>query len=238
MQSRWLSPLLLGLTLAVSAVPVQADERVPTVSVVGYGEVRAQPDKALLRVSVERKANTVKAAEALVKPRVEALIKALLALKVAPEDIDSAQVQVRPEMRWDKAQERSVPDGYVVQREIQIELRDLTLLGPVLSALHEAEMDRIQPPTLGLHDRPAIERRALGLAAEDGRAQAEALAVALGLRLGRVLSVEAHGGGSAPPVMPMMRMSADMESGNAAEAITVGEMTVEQRVTLRFALLP
>ena len=66
-----------------------------------------------------------------------------------------------------------------------------------------------------------------------------ALANALDLRLGRAMSVVAQDSGDhSPPVMPMMRMAADAEQGNAAQAITIGEITVAQRVSVEFALLP
>lgn len=237
MRSRQMLSLWVTLALFVSG-PALA-ESVPSVNVTGVGEVRALPDKATLQASAERRADTVKAAEAHVKSRIDALLAALATLKVAPGDVDSSQVTIRPETRWDRETERSVPDGYLVQREVRVVLNDLSLLGPVLAALHDAGMDRVQPARLDLQNRDALERRALALAARDGRARAEALADALDLRLGRVMSVVAQDSGDhPPPVMPMMRMAADAEQGNAAQAITIGEITVAQRVALEFALLP
>jgi uncharacterized protein len=237
MRSRRMLSLWVTLVLFFSSA-VHA-ETLPSVRVTGVGEVRALPDKATIHAGAERRADTVKAAEAHVKSRIDALLDALATLKVAPGDVDSSQVTIRPEMRWDKETERSVPDGYLVQRDVRVVLNDLTLLGPVLAALHDAGMDRVQPAQLDLQNRDAVERRALALAAQDGRARAEALANALDLRLGRAMSVVAQDSGDhSPPVMPMMRMAADAEQGNAAQAITIGEITVAQRVSVEFALLP
>lgn len=210
----------------------------PYVAVTGSAEVQAAPDKATLSVAADVKTKSVAEGEAQVQRQVKALLAQLSKLKIADDKINSAQISIRPEMRWDEKTRRSEPDGYRVRRDIRIEIDDLQLLGPVLKAATDAGITEVSPPQLGLKDLGAVDRKALALAATDARLQAQALADALGLRLGEVLSVEASGDTRyPPPVQPMMRMvAAEAADSNAAQGILTGELTVTQRATIRFRL--
>ena len=218
------------LVAAAGSAAAKPDET-PSVVVTGRAEVRASPDKATLNVAAEVKTETVADGEAQVQR--------LAALKIPDDRIDSAQVSIRPENRWNEEARRNEPDGYRVRRDIRIELTDLSLLGPALKAVTASGITEISPPQLGLQDPGAEDRKALTLAAQDARLQAEALASALGLKLGAVMSVQASGSSHSPPPMPMMRMvAADAEASNSQQGILTGELTVTQQATVRFQLQP
>lgn len=215
------------------------EDTIPSVTVTGSAEERAAPDKATLNVAADVKSPTVAEGEAQVQRQVKALLQRLKALKIADDQINSAQVSVRPEYQWNEEARRNDPDGYRVRRDIRIEITDLSLLGPVLKAVTASDITEVSPPQLGLQDPGAVDRKALALAAKDARLQAQALAEALGLTLGKVLSVQGAGSTQQPPPMPMMRMTAaDAESSNSQQGILTGELTVTQQATVRFALLP
>ena len=226
------------LVAAAGSAAAKPDET-PSVLVTGRAEVRASPDKATLNVAAEVKTETVADGEAQVQRQVKALLQRLAALKIPDDRIDSAQVSIRPENRWNEEARRNEPDGYRVRRDIRIELTDLSLLGPVLKAVTASGITEISPPQLGLQDPGAEDRKALTLAAQDARLQAEALASALGLKLGAVMSVQASGSSHSPPPMPMMRMvAADAEASNSQQGILTGELTVTRQATVRFQLQP
>jgi uncharacterized protein len=233
----WASAVLFAVV--VGPALAQPGET-PSVVVTGSAEVRAAPDKATLNVASDVKSETVAEGEALVQRQVKALLQRLTALKIPDDQINSAQVSIRPEIRWNEEARRNEPDGYRVRRDIRIELTDLSLLGPVLKAVTASDITEISPPQLGLQDPGAVDRKALGLAAKDARMQAGALAEALGLKLGAVMSVQASGDTYQPPMpMPMMRMvAADAEGSNSQQGLLTGELTVTQQATVRFQLLP
>ena len=53
-------------------------------------------------------------------------------LKIDPKYVDSTRLQVQPDYRWNDKDSQRVLLGYVVSRQIEVELRDLDQLGALL----------------------------------------------------------------------------------------------------------
>jgi uncharacterized protein YggE len=155
-------------------------------------------------------------------------------------DIDDKWIRttgasVRPNYRWDRQKEEQVFTGYTVERSIELELRELDKLGPLLERAGQLGINRISPPVLDSSKRGETHRKALAMAFADARASAKVLADAAGADLGDAISISSSP--ERPPVMPMMRASAAMEmSDDAGASYTPGELTVTARVSTVFAL--
>ncbi len=182
------SVLLAGL-LAVATLPVAtalADEPAPrTVSVSGQGEVSAEPDLAHVTLGVQARRPTMAEARKEVATTVDRVLALCKDLKVDPKFVNATRVQVQPDYSWDERNRKQVLLGYIVSRQVQVEVRDLEQLGPLIERAVSAGVNQVSDPVLDSTQRKQLERQAMTLAVQDARLNAETLAQAAGVGLGR-----------------------------------------------------
>jgi uncharacterized protein YggE len=233
-------PLLAALscTLWLSGVAMAAEADHPrTVSVSGQGEVQAEPDRASVTLGVEARKLKLEEARTEVARTVDAVLKLTRDLKIDQKLVRSTRVNVQPEYNWDNnARERSLI-GYVVSRQIEIDLRDLDKLGQLLERATDLGVNQLGDPRLDSSKRRELEREAMAKAVEDARANADTVAKASGGKLGAVRTISANSGVVAPP-MPMMRMKAmAAEAADASQSYQSGQMSFTGNVQIEYDLI-
>lgn len=225
--------------LLATAVPLaaHADDRPRTVAVSGLGEVKAQPDMARVTLGVEARRKTLAEARTEVTAAVDRLLALTRDLKIDPKYVDSTRVQVQPEYNWNPQDRKRTLLGYVVSRQLTVEVRDLDQLGPLLERAVTAGANQVGDPSLDSTRRKDLERQAMALAVQDARANAEAIATAAGVKLGAVRTLNAS---SSPPPMPMYRMAvaSDMAAAPppAESTYSAAEMTFSATVSAEYDL--
>jgi uncharacterized protein YggE len=231
-------PLVCRLLLCLAIVwtgSVAAAETERTVTVSGTGSATATPDIARLQLAVVERSPSVSDAQtaaAAVTARVLALLDQL---RIDRKYVNTTGASVQPDYRWDQVREQQELIGYIAQRTIEVELRDLDKLGELIEGAVKAGVNQLQPPMLDSSKRRDAHREALSLAASDARANAGTLAAALGAKLGKVITINAVDTGPMP--MPMMRMQADMAMAEAApQTYNAGDLNFEAMVTAVFEL--
>jgi hypothetical protein len=123
----------LGLPLSFAAGDAgAADTPLRLVSVSGAGEVKAQPDMAYVTIGAEARKATVDEARTEVNATVQRILALTKELKIDPKYVDSTRLQVQPDYRWDEKTQKQVLQGYLVNRQIDVEVRDLEKLGTLL----------------------------------------------------------------------------------------------------------
>jgi hypothetical protein len=217
-----------------------ADDTARIVSVGGEGEIVAQPDLAFVTLGVEARRPTMAEARAEVAKTVDAVLALTRALKIDPKLVNATRLQVQPDYSWNERDRKSVLIGYVVSRQVEVELRDLELLGPLMERAVDAGVNQVGDARLDSSRRKELEREALVLAVKEARLNAETLAGAAGARLGAVRSLASS---SSPPVLPMYRaemMKADAMAAPAPPAQTYqpGEMRFRSQVSAQYDLIP
>ena len=226
------------LLTASSITPATAADAAPrSISVTGSGEVRAQPDVAYVSLGVEARKPTVAEARATVSAAVERVLALTRELKIDPKYVDSTRLQVQPDYRWDDKDSQRVLLGYVVSRQIEVELRDLDQLGALLERAVSAGANQVGGAQLDSIHRKDHEREALGRAVADARLNAEALAKAASVQLGPVRTLNAS---AEPPVMPMYRERAMMSQAadqNAEQSYRAAEMKFTATVNAQYDLV-
>ena len=236
------SVVLAGL-MAVATLPVAtalADEPAPrTVNVSGQGEVSAEPDLARVTLGVQARRPTMAEARKEVATTVDRVLALCKDLKVDPKYVNATRVQVQPDYSWDERNRKQVLLGYIVSREVQVELRDLEQLGPLIERAVTAGVNQVGDPALDSTQRKQLERQAMTLAVQDARLNAETLAQAAGVGLGAVRTMSASG---APPVMPMYRSKMVMADAAAAPpapeaSYQPGEMKFSASVSAEYDLV-
>jgi uncharacterized protein YggE len=233
----WLASLL-ALAIAPLAVHAADTDRPRAVSVSGNGEVSAEPDVAHVTLGVEARKPTMAEARTAVAATVDRVLTLTRELRIDPKLVNATRLQVQPEYSWNEKDRKRVLLGYLVSRQVQVELRDLEQLGPLLERAVDAGVNQVNDPLLDSSRRKALEREAMAKAVEDARLNAETLARAAGAKLGPVRTM--NGSSSAPP-MPMYRRGAVMADMAAAappaETYVPGEMKFNATVNVEYDLL-
>jgi len=236
LRSPWLAGFL-ALLLAPLAVLADSD-RPRSVSVSGNGEVTAEPDLAQVTLGVEARRPTMAEARAEVAKTVDRVLALTRDLRIDPKLVNATRVQVQPEYSWNDKDRKRVLLGYMVSRQVQVEVRDLEQLGPLLERAVDAGVNQVNDPVLDSSKRKSLEREAMAKAVEDARLNAETLAKAAGARLGPVRTL--NGASSSPP-MPMYRrgpmVMADAAAAPPAETYQPGEMKFSAMVNAEYDLL-
>lgn len=225
-------------SLAVTTSTWGAEPEPRTIMVSGQGEVRAEPDKAMLQLGVESRKPTLEAARADVAKAVEAALKLTRDLKIEQKHVRTTRLNVQPEYNWDnEARERNLI-GYYVSRTIEVDLRDLDKLGQLLERAVDIGINQVSDPQLDSSKRRDLEREALAQAVQDARLNAEAVAKAADARLGPPRTISANSGFVPPPV-PLMRTKAmAMEAADSAQSYQTGQMGFTATVQVQYDLIP
>ncbi|WP_223423745.1 SIMPL domain-containing protein [Tateyamaria pelophila] len=204
------------------------DTQVRHLSVVGSGQVAAEPDMAVISLGVAHQAETARVAMDMVNAEASALLAALAALDIAPRDVQTEQLSVSP--LWDNSNQTRSIDGYVARNTVSVRVRDLPRLGAVMDAALSAGSNEFDGLRFTVQDPAQLEAQARKAAVEDAMARAADLAEAAGVTLGPVVTLTEQGGRGQPMMMAAAR-SEDM-------AIATGEVTISASVSMTFDLIP
>ncbi len=189
----WMAAFMAASLLVSVGVATAAEVPLRLVSVTGSGEVKAQPDMAYVTLGVEARRPTLAEARTEVNATVERVLALVRELKIEPKFVDSTRLQVQPDYRWDEKASRQVLLGYLVSRQVDVELHDLDRLGALLEKSVSAGVNQVGGARLDSSRRKDLERAALTQAVDDARLNADALARAAGAKLGPVQSISTAG---------------------------------------------
>lgn len=232
--------LFLAGLLATVALPLTAalgeEARPRTAAVTGQGEVSAEPDLAHVTLGVESRKPTMAEARAEVAATVDRVLALTKSLKIDPKLVNATRVQVQPEYSWNEKDRKRILLGYMVSRQVDVELRDLEQLGTLLERAVDAGVNQVNDPVLDSSKRKDLEREAMTRAVQDARLNAETLARAAGVKLGAVRTLN---GSASGPVMPLYKARVAMADAMAAPEATYqpGEMKFSASVSAEYDLV-
>ena len=231
-----LAGIAASVLLAVTAQAQQA-EYPRTIGVGGQGEVRAEPDRATLTLSVEARKPKLDDARAEVAKTVDAVLKLTRELKIDPKLVHATRINVQPEYNWQAQSNERNLIGYYVSRQVEVELRDLEKLGQLLERAIDLGVNQVGDPRLDSSKRQELVREALAKAVVDARQNAEVIAKAAGAKLGNARTINANTEFTPPP-MPMVRAMAMEAKGAGGAPYQSGEMTFNATVNVQYDLIP
>jgi len=233
---------LLGLAYMVVTAPARAetaggtDRR--TITVTGVGEVATSPDLAIVTVAVETtapKATDAARENAQRSERVSAALKALLG---KDDKIETSGYSLDPRYAVPPRGEQAEPriTGYVARNDVRVQTKKIDAVGALVDAAIAAGANRISGIQFTLDTRSVQLRTALQKAGAEARAQAEAVATALGVSLKRVVSAST----AAPPFIQPRRVEAFGMRADVAAApptpIEPGEVTVSATLQVTYEI--
>jgi len=231
--------LALLVCVAISA-PLSAQQgasnaSIPSISVGAQGEVKVSPDRANIQISVQTRAATAAAAANENAVKQKAVIDAIRALGIPAGDISTVGYNVFPQQRYEPNREPVIV-GYNVTNTVAVELKKLTLVGPVIDAVLAKGANMISSLRFYASNTESARREAIALAIQKARADAEAAARAAGGTIGGLLEINV-GAYFTPPPLPMGLNVTAARSQGVDTPISPGEQTVTVDVNTRWSFI-
>jgi uncharacterized protein YggE len=120
--------------------------------------------------------------------------------------------------------------GYIVSNQVTVIVDDLANLGPTLDALVKSGANQLGGIAFAIANPKPLADRARAAAVADAQAKARTLAMAAGVTLGPLLSIQESGGGRPGPVFAMAR------AAQIGPPVAEGEQMVTVNVTMTYAI--
>jgi hypothetical protein len=197
----------------------------------GTASVKAAPDEARISIGVVTQAPTADDAAARNAQQVDAVIAALKKELGEAGELQTQNYSIHPEYNR-PSRDGGQPEitGYRAQNTVEVHVTDIAKVGKAIDAATSNGSNQINGITFGIQDETVLRAKALQEAARKARANADALAEGLGLKVRRILAVEE---GQPTMVQPYRYAMAEMAmSGKASTPIETGEVEVRATVTM------
>ena len=227
----------IGLTLLLlTSASVLGDEAARIVTVDGKGSVTVPPDMAHVSMAVQARDLDMAAARQRVLTTTRDFLGHCDELGIDAGKIQTTGLSIQPMYRWNESRSEQVLQGYLVRRQVSVELDDLELLGAVMEGAVDQGINEVSPPRLASSREAELHRQALAAAARDAAANAAVLADTLGVSVGNVIEVNASRQ-QVPPPVPVYARAAMAESDSAPATYSAGEIRFEASVNATFELI-
>ncbi len=199
----------------------------PIVRATGDATISARPDQARINIGVVAEAQSAEAAGAQNAERSNAVITVLRKLLGQTADIHTVNYSLNPAYKYIQG-ESPIITGYTANNTVQVRITDLAAIGKAIDAVTKTGANNINGIEFELRDPQAVRAEAVKQAASKARANAEAIAAALGLRVVGVLSAESQDvGGVRPMVMAMAAQRSAVPT-----PVEAGSIEVQAHVTV------
>lgn len=203
-----------------------------TISVSATGSVVAKPDMARISSGVVSEAKTAREALTANTAAMQKLIAALKEAGIAPADLQTSSINVQPRYTHYKDGHAPRIDGYSVNNDLAVVVRDLKKLGDILDQLVTLGANQIGGLSFDVSTSEALRDEARKAAVGNARKRATLYAEAAGVQLGDVMSIT-EGTVHVVPRGPMLARAASMQSVPVEEGSQKIEVEVSMTWTLR-----
>jgi uncharacterized protein len=205
----------------------------PVVSVVGEAVLRAEPDEAMVLVTLSALEDTPGPALEDVARRSGSLIALLDELSILPADRSTTGVTVQED--FDHTQEGRRSLGHRASSTVAVRLTDVELIGRLVTRV-TTELDaRVHGPRWQIAAQNPIRLQAAREAAADGRRKAQAYAEGVGAQLGELVGL------AEPEAGQLLRSGSGGWFAAAAAGhdmpFETGEQEVTATIVVTFALI-
>ncbi|HEY8185759.1 MAG TPA: SIMPL domain-containing protein [Pyrinomonadaceae bacterium] len=199
------------------------------VMVSGDSIVQAQPDTAILTVSVVTQASRALDAQQENANKTDAVVRALKNAAGTGSEIKTSGYSLQPLRVYKEAQPPTI-SGYEARNSVTVTMSDLTKVGPVIDAASQAGANDVAGISFTLRkDRPARDQ-ALAEATREAVSKAQVIATALGGRVVRIAEVQEEG---LDRPRPLYGESLQMlKTSSAPTPVEVGTLDITSKVQL------
>jgi uncharacterized protein YggE len=237
---RWLaSGLAVGMLAAAivgpGAVLAQSDpnDQVRSISVSGVGRVKAEPDIANVSVGVTKQGKDAGEASQKAAKAMDAVIKSLLDLGIAENDMQTTSLNLNPTYDWDDNPPNIV--GWEASNMVNITVRDIEAVGDVVDTATKAGATNVNGISFRVEDPTMAEAEARAAAVAAAESKAQQLAVAAGVNIIGVLTITESGGQQPQPIY-LARSEASFDTAAASTPVLPGEVELSISVFMQYEI--
>lgn len=206
------------------------NRRVTRVLVVGDSVVQAQPDTAIVTVSVITQNKRALEAQQENARRTEAVMNALKAAAGTGAEVKTSGYSLQPQRVYKENQPPTIV-GYEARNSVTVTLGDLSRVGNVIDAATLSGANDVSNVAFTLRQDRQARDRALSEATREAVGKAQMIAQALGGRVGRIVEVQEEGFQQRPP-QPLYRAELMVSRDSTATPIEIGSLEITSRVQL------
>ncbi len=231
-----LAALAAGIML-MSANPASAQAccnavKAGQITVSATGESYRIPDTATVSAGVVTQAMSASEAMAANARKMNAAYNELLRAGIAQRNIQTSQLSLQPRYDYSDRQAPKIT-GYEARNTVTAKSENLDTVGAMLDALVRAGANNINGVQFSIKNPDAAKSEARAAAIQTARRQAEEMAGAAGVRLGRIVNLSESGGYNQPgPVMLAARSEAI-----ASTPIAAGEQALSVTVNITYEIV-
>jgi len=220
------------LTCVVSQVNgQQITSPLSSIRVTGDATVSAKPDRAQIDVGVLTQEKQSQNAATQNAKQIDNVLTALHKLLGPDADIKTINYSLSPDYQYRPIGGKASVSSYTAMNVVRVTVDDLERVGYVIDTATQAGANHIESVRFTVRDPQALHSQAIREAALKARANADALASALNLKITRTLTVEQSGESSAAP--PDVSLLEGRDTGGAAPTpIQSGSFVVTATVAL------
>ena len=205
--------------------------RISRVMVVGDSIVQAQPDTAIVTISVVTQGRRAIDAQQENAAKTDAVVRALKAAAGTGAEVKTSGYSLQP-MRVYKEGQPPTISGFEARNSVTVTLNELNRLGAVIDASAQAGSNDISGIAFTLRQDRQAKDRALSEATQEAMSKARVIAQALGGRVVRIVEVQEEGFQQRPP-QPLAAETFMVKQRDAvATPIEIGSLDISSRVQL------
>lgn len=224
--------LLILSMLFISMSYGQEIKQVPQINVSGEGKVKVVPDQASIAVTVETKGNNAKDVKKQNDEKIEAVLKFIKKMNLAPADYKTQRVSLNPQYDYEKKKH-----SYNATQTIEILLKDLSKYDELMEGLVDEGINRIDNVTFQSSKLAQYQSEARKLAMKEAKLKAEDYVSVLGQKIGRAMTISDNSQTYSPQPMYGAMKTMEMSDTRAPrETLAVGEINITANVTVSFIL--
>ena len=226
--------------LGIAAAGAVAGMEQTGITVEGTGEVQIAPDSAFLSLGVQVVAETAAEATIALSTDSNAVVEAVKEAGVDEADIATQSLTLTPvyaepgpDRTWDTPPKI---DGYRASTTVLVTAHEIDGAAESLDAALSAGANVVNYVRFGVMETAILEQQALDLATRDAARKAEAMAAALGGKVGGLIWIveQTSGFGGSYPVAKQSIAFADANMAPLV-ALEAGQLTITARVIANFA---
>jgi len=225
MKSYSLPAILLLAWMPIHAQPAAPEKQY--ILAVGEANVSVKPDQTTIDIGVVTQGTTAAAAAAQNAKQTDGVLADLRKMVTRPDQLKTTSYSVSPNYQTPKPGATPTISGYTATNIVDVTIDDLAQVGKVIDAVLQSGANNIQRLQFGLKNPQAARSQALREAAVQARANADAIAAGLGVRVVRVLSVEERESGGVRPMQRAMLASATQVEAGTVDVTAFVTLKVE-----------
>jgi uncharacterized protein YggE len=194
----------------------------------GEATVTAKPDRAQIAIAVTNDAPSAEQASAQNARQTSAVLDNVKKAIADHGEVRTTGYTISPQYDYSPGHPPRLT-GYQARNTVLVTLDDLPATGKVIDAATGSGANNIEGVSFSLRDDSSVRAEALAQAAQKARANGEAIAKALGLRVVAVLRADTE---QAPIVRPLLMARETMAIAKAATPTPIEPGTLDVQATV------